>query len=337
MKSSRRVERHLPEKDYKTMESPLLDVTMPIHKSVMTKEVIDYLVTDIEGTYVDATLGLGGHTLGILEHSGSRCRVIGLDVDEEAVSLAGELLSKYNGHVILRNSNFSDIDSVLEDLGTGLVDGIVADLGMSSYQIESSERGFSFMRDEALDMRMDPRLRFTARDLINEMSADEIAKVIKIYGEEKWSKRIAKNIVQSRKEKPIETSAELAELVSKSIPKKFHPARIHPATKTFQALRIAVNNELENIREFLDKVVSLLKPGGRIVVISFHSLEDRLVKSTFQRLADPCICPPSMPECGCGRKSELRILTRSPVMPGEEEIIDNPRARSAKLRAGERI
>jgi len=337
MKNLKRVEKHLPDKDYKIMESPLLDMTKPMHKSVMTKEVTDYLAADREGLYVDATLGLGGHTLALLEHTGYKCRVIGLDVDEEAISLSLDILSKYKSQIVLRNSNFSEIDSVLEDLNIGLVDGIVADLGMSSFQIESSERGFSFMRDEVLDMRMDPRLRFTAHDLVNEMSVDEISKVLKIYGEEKWSKRIAKHIVEARKGKPIKTSAELAKVVSGAIPKKFHPARIHPATKTFQALRIAVNNELDNIKEFLDKAVSLLKPGGRLVVISFHSLEDRLVKSAFQRMSDPCVCPPGMPECGCGKRSEIKILTRSPVLPGQDEIINNPRARSAKLRVGERI
>lgn len=337
MKNLKRVEKHLPDKDSKTMESPLLDMTKPMHKSVMTKEVTDYLVTDREGIYVDATLGLGGHTQAIMEHTAYKCRVIGLDVDEEAISISADLLSKYKSQLVLRNSNFSEIDTVLEDLDIELVDGIVADLGMSSFQIDSSERGFSFMRDEALDMRMDPRLRFTAHDLVNEMSVDEISKVLKIYGEEKWAKRIAKHIVESRKDKPIETSAELAKLVSGAIPKKFHPAKIHPATKTFQALRIAVNNELDNIKEFLDKAVSLLKPGGRLVVISFHSLEDRLVKSAFQRLSNPCVCPPGMPECGCGKKSEIKIITRSPVTPGQDEILDNSRARSAKLRVGERI
>lgn len=337
MKNLKRVEKRLPDKDSKTMESPLLDMTKPMHKSVMTKEVTDYLVTDRKGIYVDATLGLGGHTQAIMEHTAYKCRVIGLDVDEEAISISADLLSKYKSQLVLRNSNFSEIDTVLEDLDIELADGIVADLGMSSFQIDSSERGFSFMRDEALDMRMDPRLRFTAHDLVNEMSVDEISKVLKIYGEEKWAKRIAKHIVESRKEKPIETSAELAKLVSGAIPKKFHPAKIHPATKTFQALRIAVNNELDNIKEFLDKAVSLLKPGGRLVVISFHSLEDRLVKSTFQRLSNPCVCPPGMPECGCGKKSEIKIITRSPVTPGQDEILDNSRARSAKLRVGEKI
>jgi 16S rRNA (cytosine1402-N4)-methyltransferase len=327
----------LPDKDYKEMENAVVEITQPIHQSVLSEEVVSYLITRPEGVYVDATLGMGGHTKSILDHTHSRSLVIGLDVDEEAITISRERLSAYNGHVIYRNSNFSDIDKVLDGLDIREVDGILADLGMSSYQIETSERGFSFMREEPLDMRMDPRLRFTAYDLVNEMTMDEISRVLRMYGEEKWSKRIAKRIVETRKDSPIKTSAELARVVSQAIPKKFHPARIHPATKTFQALRIAVNNELENIKEFIGKAVSRLRPGGRLVIISFHSLEDRLVKSSFLRMSSPCICPPGMPECGCGRKRTLKIITRTPIVPGEEEILNNPRARSAKMRVGERV
>ena len=314
-----------------------MEISKPVHQSVMTDEVISFLVTRPEGIYVDATLGMGGHTRSILEHTNSESLVIGLDVDDEAISKSRETLSKYNGRVIYRNINFSDIDKVLDSLDIREVDGIVADLGMSSYQIESSERGFSFMREEPLDMRMDRRLRFTAYDLVNEMTMDEISRVLKMYGEEKWSRRIAKRIVETRKDSPIKTSAELARVISLAIPKKFHPARIHPATKTFQALRIAVNNELENIREFIEKAVYRLRVGGRIVVISFHSLEDRLVKTCFRKLSSPCVCPPDMPECGCGRKRVLKVLTRSPIIPGDEEVSNNLRARSAKLRVGERV
>lgn len=319
------------------MESAVMEISKPIHRSVMTEEVMSYLITRPEGIYVDATLGMGGHTKSILEYTNFRSLVIGLDVDEEAISISRDILSKYNGHVIYRNSNFSDIDKVLDSLDIREVDGIVADLGMSSYQIESSERGFSFMREEPLDMRMDPRLRFTAYDLVNEMTMDEISRVLKMYGEEKWSRRIAKRIVETRKDSPIKTSAELARVVSLAIPKKFHPAKIHPATRTFQALRIAVNNELENIREFIGKAVYRLRIGGRLVVISFHSLEDRLVKTIFRKLSSPCVCPPGMPECGCGKKQVLKVLTRSPIIPGDEEILNNLRARSAKMRAGERV
>lgn len=337
MTSLRKAGTYLPDKDCKEMENAIEEIKKPIHESVMTDEVVDYLVTREEGTYVDATLGMGGHTKAILDTTNCKSIVVGLDVDEEAIAISRENLKKYNGHVIFRNSNFSDIDKVLDSLDIEEVDGIVADLGMSSYQIESSERGFSFLRDELLDMRMDPRLMFTAFDLVNEMSADEISRVLKMYGEEKWSRRIAKKIVEARKDRPIKTSTELAELVSSSIPKKFHPKKIHPATKTFQALRIAVNNELENIKEFIFKASSRLRVGGRLVIISFHSLEDRIVKNYFRKLSSPCVCPPDMPECGCGRKKVIKILTRSPVGPDDSEIMSNPRARSAKMRVGERV
>ena len=325
------------DKDYKDVENAVMEVPKPIHLPVLSEEVVSCLITRPEGIYVDATLGMGGHTKSILDCTNSRSLVIGLDVDEEAISISREALSRYNGHVIYRNSNFSDVDKVLDSLDIREVDGIIADLGMSSYQIESSERGFSFMREEPLDMRMDPRLRFTAYDLVNEMTMDEISRVLKMYGEEKWSRRIAKRIVETRKESPIKTSAELARVVSLAIPKKFHPARIHPATKTFQALRIAVNNELENIREFIGKAVTRLRTGGRLVIISFHSLEDRLVKTSFLKMASPCVCPPDMPVCGRGRKRILKVVTRSPIIPGDEEIMNNPRARSAKMRVGERV
>jgi len=250
----------LQHKDYKPMENAILEQKAPTHIPVMTEEVINYLVTSQNGLYVDATLGLGGHTKSILDFTNCQSHVIGLDVDEEAISIASNRLSKYNGSVVLRNSNFSEIDRVLLDLEIGEVDGIVADLGMSSFQIDSSERGFSFIRDEYLDMRMDARLRFTAYDLVNEMTVDEISKVLKV-----------------------------------------------------------------------------LKPGGRIVIISFHSLEDRIVKNLFQHLSSPCICPPDLPICGCGKKSTINILTRTPLVPSEAEVLNNPRARSAKMRVGEKL
>lgn len=319
------------------MSTAVMETNKQIHKSVMPDEAVENLVVARDGIYVDATLGLGGHSRSILDYTEGRCRVIGLDVDESAIDIAAETLSTYNGRVIIRNSNFSDIDRVLNELNIESVNGIIADLGMSTYQIESSERGFSFSRDEPLDMRMDARLRFTAYDLVNEMSSDEIARVIRRYGEEKWARRIAQRIVSKRADKPISTSGELASLISEAIPRKFHPRKIHPATRSFQALRIAVNNELENIQEFINKSVMLLNEGGRLVIISFHSLEDRIVKNAFQRLSSPCVCPPDMPRCGCGKKSVLKVLTRSPIVPGSEEIMDNPRSRSAKMRVAERI
>lgn len=319
------------------MERAALEMKKPSHKPVMVKEVINLLRPRPDGIYVDATLGLGGHTEAILECSYSRAKVIGFDMDNEALSLAKNRLSRFGSQVVFVNENFSQIDKVLKKLGIDRVDGVVADLGMSSFQIEGSGRGFSFLRDEPLDMRMDPRLRFTARDLVNEMDEEELSKILRVYGEERWAKKISREIVKSRREKPIETTLQLAEIVSDAIPKKFHPLGIHPATRTFQALRISVNNELEDLEVFLEKAVSTLSVGGRIVVISFHSLEDRLVKNAFREFASPCICPPEMPRCGCGKKSVLKILTRSPLRPSVEEIHGNPRARSAKLRGGERI
>jgi len=319
------------------MEKAVLEIEKPIHKSVMVKEAVEFLSPRPGGVYVDVTLGLGGHTEAILKSSGYMAKVIGFDVDDESLSFSRKRLSGFTDRVVFANKNFSEIREVLESLGVDEVDGVIADLGMSSFQIEASGRGFSFLRDEPLDMRMDARLRFTAYDLVNEMDEEEISKILSTYGEEKWAKRIAREILRVRREKPIKSSIQLADIVSNAIPKEFHSQNIHPATKTFQALRIAVNNELESLEHFLNEVVSLLKIGGRVVVISFHSLEDRLVKNTFKRLSAPCVCPPGLPRCGCGRKGVIKILTRSPLTPGVEEMLHNPRARSAKLRAGERI
>ena len=325
------------DKDSNEMNSAVLEVAEPIHKSVMTKEIVDSLVVGPGGVYVDATLGMGGHTSSILSAAGTDAKIVAMDVDEEALTIGAQVLSKFNSRVILKNSNFSEIDKVLDSLGIREVDGIVADLGMSSFQLDLSGRGFSFRKDEVLDMRMDARLRFTAYDLVNEMSIEELSKLLKNYGEEKWSKRIAKWIVQYRESSSIKTSAELAEIVRDAIPRKFHPNKIHPATKTFQAIRIAVNNELDHIEEFILKAVPLLKVGGRIAIISFHSLEDRIVKKMFRTMASPCICPRDLPICGCGKESTLKIITRSPLVPCEDEVLNNSRSRSAKLRVAERI
>jgi 16S rRNA (cytosine1402-N4)-methyltransferase len=319
------------------MERAALEIEFPFHEPVMVREMIDLLRPRPDGIYVDATLGLGGHTEAILKCSSFRGKVIGFDMDDRTLSFAKNRLSRFESRIVFVNKHFSQIDTVLEELGIDRVDGIIADLGLSSFQIDGSGRGFSFLRDEPLDMRMDPKLGFTARDLVNEMGEEEISKVLRVYGEERWSKKIAKEIAKSRREKPIETTRQLAEIVSDTIPKKFHPLEIHPATRTFQALRIYVNNELKELEIFLEKVVPILNVGGRIIVISFHSLEDRLVKNAFRRYASPCVCPPEMPTCGCGKKSVLKILTRSSLRPGAEEIRGNPRARSAKLRGGERI
>jgi 16S rRNA (cytosine1402-N4)-methyltransferase len=337
MMNLKKAERFWQRRDYKKMENALLERENSFHKSVMSQEVINFLNPSANGIYVDATLGLGGHTEKILEHSKHSVKVIGFDTDAESLSYAKNRLSKFGNQVIFANKNFIQVDTELAALGISKVDGIIADLGISSYQIELGGRGMSFLRDEPLDMRMDPGLRFTAYNLVNELDAEELSKIIKDYGEEKWAKKIAREIIKSRRISPIGTSERLASIVSDAIPKKFHPTRIHPATRTFQALRIVVNNELENLGIFLGKAVKLLKIGARIIVISFHSLEDRVVKKTFKRLSNPCICPPGLPRCGCGKRSCLKVLTYSPLKPTTEELVKNARARSAKMRVGEGI
>ena len=307
------------------------------HRPVMVREVLEFLRPHPKGIYVDATLGGGGHAERILEASYPTGKLIGFDVDPEAISFAKVMLSRFNERVTFVNENFTEIDRVLEEMGIGEVDGIIADLGMSSFQIELSGRGFSFLKDEPLDMRMNPRVQTTARDLVNELKDIEIAGILKKYGEESWAGRIAKEIVKRREKKPIETSAELAQIVEYAIPRRFHPTGIHPATRTFQALRIAVNRELQNLEIFLRKAVEVLKKGARMVVITFHSLEDRIVKSVFRELERGCICPRGVPECRCGKKSLLKILTPKPITPGLDEVRINKRARSAKLRASERM
>jgi len=307
------------------------------HKSVLLKESIDFLRPMEDGIYVDATVGLGSHSRHLLEMTNYKSRIIALDVDEDALAITKERLNPFKNQIHLVNKNFFDIDSAVLDFGVTEVDGIIADLGMSSYQLEHSKRGFSFLKNEPLDMRMDPKLQFTAFDLLNEMSEEEIDSLLRNYGEESFSKKISKSIVNTRKDKPLQTSKELAALISNSIPRKFHPKKIHPATKTFQALRIAVNNELENLKIFIEKAVRILKSGGRLVIISFHSLEDRIVKNSFKKLSSSCICPPDLPVCNCNKESILKILTRTPVKPSQEEILENPRSRSSKMRVGERV
>ena len=319
------------------MSKATANIDQITHKSVLLKESIEYLRPMEDGRYVDATVGLGSHSKHLLEMSDFKSRIIALDVDEDALAITKERLSPFKNQVHLVNKNFSDIDGAVLDFGVAEVDGIIADLGMSSYQLEHSNRGFSFLKDEPLDMRMDPKLQFTAFDLLSEMSGEEIDNLLREYGEESFSKKISESIVKRREVKPINSSKELAALVSNSIPKKFHPKKIHPATKTFQALRIAVNNELENLTTFIDKAVRLLKSEGRLVIISFHSLEDRIVKHSFKKFNSNCICPPDLPVCNCNKESIIKIVTKSPIRPGEKEILENPRSRSSKMRVGERI
>lgn len=308
-----------------------------MHKSVLLEESISSLSPMEDGVFVDATIGLGGHTKSLIEACNCNSRIIGMDVDDSALEIAKERLSAHKDQIEFVNKNFINIDKSLNEFGVKQVDGIIADLGMSSYQLDHSGKGFSFNKQEPLDMRMDPSLQFTAYDLINEMDINELEYIFRTYGEEKFAKNISRAIIKSRESKAIQTSSELAALISNSIPKKFHPKRRHPATKSFQALRIAINNELENLKIFIEKSVKLLKPGGRLVIISFHSLEDRIVKKVFRKLHSPCICPPDFPICSCGKEPEFKIVNKNPITPTENEISENPRSRSSKMRVGEKL
>ncbi|WP_462137133.1 16S rRNA (cytosine(1402)-N(4))-methyltransferase RsmH [Candidatus Mycalebacterium sp.] len=318
----------------KTAPDPLTDETL--HSPVMLEEAVSYLDPRPGKIYVDATLGMGGHSEAILS-SADGVKVIGIDSDPDSAAEAKKRLERFSGRVEVVNSNFTDIEEVARSCGTLSVDGIIADLGISSRQIKRSGRGFSFTADEPLDMRMNPAHGEAAADIVNTLSARELAGIIKKYGEEKFAFKIANAIVRSREKKPLETARELALIVAGSIPVKFHPPRTHPATRVFQALRIHVNDEISSLEVFLQKAVPLLSAGSRIVIISFHSLEDRVVKRAFNLMSATCICPPDLPLCGCGKKQILKVTVRKPVLPGASEVRKNPRARSSKMRVAEKI
>ena len=305
-----------------------------LHTSVLLEETLHFLSVLSGKTYVDATLGMGGHAQAILETP--ETKLIGIDQDEDAIRLAGKRLERFGDRVKLVKSNFSAIKEILSTLQIEKIDGLIVDLGVSSLQLDSEERGFSFRSDAPLDMRMDRGGGDTAADLLAELSEEDIANIIYRFGEERFSRRIARRIVERRKAgEPVTTTKQLAELVERSV-KRTPKDKIHPATRTFQALRIAVNREIEILEDFINDAVDVLSPGGRLVVISFHSLEDRIVKQTFQKLAGKCLCPPRIPQCVCGAAKKIEILTRKPVIAGDSEIDENPRARSAKLRAAQR-
>lgn len=305
------------------------------HTSVLLKECIDGLKIKKNGIYVDGTLGGAGHSEEILKHLSSEGSLIGIDQDPSALKNAEEKLKNYSNFQAV-HSNFHDIQNVLLDLSISGIDGLLLDLGVSSHQLDTPERGFSYMHDGELDMRMDTTLALTASEVVNTYNEDELTKIIKDYGEENWAKRIAKFIVEERKKKEISTSHELVEVIKKAIPAKARERGPHPAKRTFQAIRIEVNNELGIIKETIKSTVEVLNPVGRIVIITFHSLEDRIVKNTFKELASSCVCPPEFPVCTCGKESEGKIITRKPVLPSKEEIDCNPRSRSAKLRIFEK-
>ncbi|MCJ7663720.1 MAG: 16S rRNA (cytosine(1402)-N(4))-methyltransferase RsmH [Desulfobacterales bacterium] len=307
-----------------------------LHTPVLAEEVLVYLKCRGGGIFVDATVGEGGHTLEILRAS-EQNKVIGIDQDQEILERAQERLAGYADRVTWIHDDFTHLPRILQALQIEKVDGMLFDLGVSTFHFLEQGRGFSLQQDGPLDMRMDTRGKLTAFDIVNHFPLEEIEKILRGNGEERWAKRIVKVIGQERQQKKIKTTGELAEICSRAIPGKYHPRRLHPATKTFLALRIAVNEELNKIEKVLPIAPLLLKRGGRIGVISFHSLEDRIVKQGFKKLESTCVCPPSLPQCACeGREKVLQIITKRPVTAGPEELRNNPRARSAKLRVAER-
>ena len=308
------------------------------HYSVLLKETIEILNIRPDGVYVDGTLGGGGHAYQVASRLSEKGRLIGIDQDADAIAAAGERLSEFGDKITIIRSNYANMKEELHRIGIEKVDGIVLDLGVSSFQLDTPERGFTYRDENApLDMRMDDRQSLTAKDIVNEYSEMELYHIIRDYGEDKFAKNIAKHIVQERKKKPIETTGELTEIIRASIPMKVQATGGHPAKRTFQAIRIELNKELEVLQNNLDDMIDLLNPGGRICIITFHSLEDRIVKSNFKRNENPCTCPSDFPVCVCGKKSKGKVITRKPILPSEEELSVNSRSKSAKLRVFERV
>lgn len=307
------------------------------HQSVLATEVLELLRPKPDGIYLDGTLGGGGHSELILEASAPTGVLIGIDQDPAALEAASARLARFGARFRPIAGRFGDLAHLVNLQGIEAVDGIVLDLGVSSHQLDSAERGFSFRLDGPLDMRMNSNADTTAADLLRDLPASELERIIRDFGEERWAKKIAARIEQVRQQTPLFTTLQLADLVAHTIPRRFHEERIHPATRTFQALRIAVNGELEQIEQGVRAGLALLRPGGRIAVISFHSLEHRLVKQHFRTAATGCVCPPKMPLCTCGRKPRIRLITGKPVVASEAERERNPRARSAKLRVAEKL
>ena len=306
------------------------------HKSVLLNETIEGLNIKPDGIYVDATLGGGGHAYEVASRLSDKGRFIGIDQDEAAIEAAGSRLIDFGERVTIVRSNYCDMKSKLQELGIDKVDGIVLDLGVSSYQLDTAERGFSYRVDAPLDMRMDRRQKMTAKDIVNEYSEMDLFRIIRDYGEDKFAKNIAKHIVLEREKGPIETTGQLIEIIKRAIPMKFQKTAGHPAKRTFQAIRIELNRELEVLRESLDDMIELLNKDGRICIITFHSLEDRIVKGIFRKNENPCTCPPHFPVCVCGNESKGRVITRKPILPSAEELEENSRSKSAKLRIFER-
>lgn len=306
------------------------------HKSVLLEETVNGLSIKPDGIYVDGTLGGGGHAYEVCKQLSNKGRFIGIDQDEAAILAAGSRLSDFGERVTIVRSNYCDMKLQLQKLGIDKVDGIVLDLGVSSYQLDTAERGFSYRVDVPLDMRMDRRQEKTARDIVNDYSEMDLFRIIRDYGEEKFAKNIAKHIAMEREKGPIETTGQLTEIIRHAIPMKFQKTGGHPAKRTFQAIRIELNRELEVLKNSLDDMIDMLNVGGRICIITFHSLEDRIVKESFRRNENPCTCPSHFPVCVCGNVSKGKVITRKPILPSEEELDVNSRSKSAKLRIFER-
>ncbi len=307
------------------------------HYSVLLKETIENLNIKPDGIYVDGTLGGGGHAYHVAKQLGANGRLIGIDQDKDAIAAAGERLAEFGDKITIIRSNYSNMKEELHRIGIDKVDGIVLDLGVSSFQLDTPERGFTYREPDApLDMRMDDRQSLTARDIVNDYSEMELFRIIRDFGEDKFAKNIAKHIVAARAEKPIETAGELTDIIRASIPMKVQVTGGHPAKRTFQAIRIELNKELEVLQNNLDDMIDLLNPGGRICIITFHSLEDRIVKTIFKKNENPCTCPREFPVCVCGKESKGSVVGRKPILPSDEELEVNSRSKSAKLRVFER-
>lgn len=303
-----------------------------VHKPVLLEEVIDGLAIKPDGIYADGTLGGAGHGSRICEKLNAQGRYIGLDQDADAVRTSSERLSRFVGKALVIRSNYADMPQVLKESGIEKADGILLDLGVSSFQLDTAERGFSYRADAPLDMRMDNRQELSAMEVVNQYPESRLFHIIKDYGEDKFAKNIAKHIVAERSKTPILTTKRLAEVVSQAIPMKFRKQGGHPAKRTFQAVRIEVNHELDVLSNSLEDMIDILKPDGRLCIITFHSLEDRIVKQAFRKAENPCICPPGFPVCVCGNVPKGKVVNRKPVLPSEEEMEQNPRSKSAKLR-----
>lgn len=307
------------------------------HYSVLLRETIDQLCVRPDGLYVDGTLGGGGHACEICKRLSDQGKLYGFDQDAAAIQAAGERLEEYGSRAVIIRSNYCRMKEELKCRNTEKVDGIILDLGVSSYQLDEAGRGFTYREDAPLDMRMDQRQEKTARDIVNYYGEQELYHILRDYGEDKFAKNIAKHIVQARKKKEIETTGELVEIIKAAIPMKIRMQKGHPAKQTFQAIRIELNQELEVLRSSLDDMIDLLKPGGRLCIITFHSLEDRIVKNSFRKNENPCTCPGHFPVCVCGAISKGRVVTRKPIIPTDKELEENSRSKSAKLRVFERI